>query len=134
MKEETPLKKILKRRKKTLRELYFIINAEITITRLSDIRLGRITPTNQEIQILDKYLKLTEDEIEELEDMRINKFLIESDNRINKLLSLVPKELKAGEFIITRCPNCGSKLKIARAKLNGHLWIVCEKEGVLICQ
>ena len=46
----------------------------------------------------------------------------------------MPKELKAGEFIITRCPNCDAKLKIARAKLNGHLWIVCEKEGALICQ
>lgn len=134
MTEETPLQKILKKRKMTLRELYFTINAEIKITRLSDIRIGRITPTNQEIHILDQYLKLTENEIEELEDMRINKLLIESDNRINKLLSLVPKELKAGEFIITRCPNCDAKLKIARAKLNGHLWIVCEKEGVLICQ
>ena len=134
MTEETPLRKILKRRKMTLRELYFTINAEITITRLSDIRVGRITPTNQEIQILDKYLKLTEDEIEELEDMKINKLLIENDNKINKLLSLVPKDLKAGEFIITRCPNCDAKLKIARASINGHLWITCEKEGVLLCQ
>ena len=134
MTEEIPLRKILKRRKMTLRELYFTINAEITITRLSDIRVGRITPTNQEIQILDKYLKLTEDEIEELEDMKINKLLIENDNKINKLLSLVPKDLKAGEFIITRCPNCDAKLKIARASINGHLWITCEKEGVLLCQ
>lgn len=134
MTEETPLKKILKRRKMTLRELYFTINAEITIARLSDIRIGRITPTNQEIHILDQYLKLTENEIEELEDMIINKLLMENGNRINKLLSLVPKDLKAGEFIITRCPNCDAKLEIARAKLNGHLWITCEKEGVLICQ
>lgn len=134
MTEETPLKKILKKRKMTLRELYFTINAEITITRLSDIRVSRITPTNQEIQILDKYLKLSEDEIEELEDMRINKLLIENDNKINKLLNLVPKDLKAGEFIITKCPNCNSRLKIARASINGHLWITCEKEGVLLCQ
>lgn len=134
MTEETPLQKILKKRKMTLRELYFTINAEIKITRLSDIRIGRITPTNQEIHILDQYLKLTENEIEQLEDMRINKLLIENDNEINKLLSLVPKDLKAGEFIITRCPNCDSKLKIARASLNGHLWITCEKEGVLLCQ
>lgn len=67
MKEETPLRKILKRRKMTLRELYFSIYTEIKLTRLSDIKAGRITPTNQEIQILDRYLKLTEDEIEELE-------------------------------------------------------------------
>ena len=117
MTEETPLQKILKRRKMTLRELYLTINAEIKITRLSDIRTGRITPTNQEIHILDQYLKLTENEIEQLEDMRINKLLIESDNRINKLLSLVPKELKAGEFIITRCPNCDDKLKNSKSKI-----------------
>lgn len=60
MTEETPLQKILKKRKMTLNELYFTINAEIKITRLSDIRIGRITPTNQEIHILDQYLKLTE--------------------------------------------------------------------------
>lgn len=134
MKKETPLKKILKRRKMSLRELYFIINPEIHLTRLSDIRIGRITPTEQEIQILDKYLKLTEEEIEELEDMEIDKILIENDNKINKLISLIPKDLKAGQEVIKKCPNCGSKLSIARAGLNGHLWIVCEKEGVLICQ
>ena len=133
-KKKTKLKKKIKEKKITLRELYITKNAEIKITRLSDIRIGRITPTNQEIHILDQYLKLTENEIEQLEDMRINKLLIESDNRINKLLSLVPKELKAGEFIITRCPNCDDKLKIARAKLKDHLWIENEKESVLICQ
>lgn len=134
MTKETPLQKILKRRKMTLIELYFTINAEIKIIRLSDIRVGRISPTNKEIQILDKYLKLTEDEIEELEDMEIDRVLIENDNKINNLLSLVPKDLKAGQEVIKECPNCGNKLSIARASLNGHLWIVCEKEGVLICQ
>ena len=134
MTKQTPLQKILKRRKMTLRELYFIINTEIHLTRLSDIRIGRITPTEQEIQILDKYLKLTEEEIEKLEDMEIDKILIENDKKINKLISLIPKDLKAGQEVIKKCPNCGSKLSIAKAGLNGHLWIVCEKEGVLICQ
>ena len=134
MKKETPLKKILKRRKMTLRELYFVINTEIYLTRLSDIRIGRITPTEQEIQILDKYLKLTEEEIEELEDMEIDKILIENDNKINKLISLIPKDLKAGQEVIKKCPNCGAELTISKAKINGHLWIVCAEEGVLICQ
>lgn len=71
---------------------------------------------------------------EELEDMEIDKILIEKDKMINNLLSLVPKDLKAGQEVIKECPNCGSKLSIARASLNRHLWIVCEKEGVLICQ
>lgn len=134
MTKETPLQKILKRRKITLRELYFTINAEIKLTRLSDIRVGRISPIEKEIQILDKYLKLTEDEFEELKDMEIDRVLIENYNKINNLLSLVPKDLKAGQEVIKECPNCGSKLSIARASLNGHLWITCEKEGVLICQ
>ncbi len=118
----------------SLGELYFIINTEIHLTRLSDIRIGRITPTEQEIQILDKYLKLTEEEIEELEDMEIDKILIENDKKINKLISLIPKDLKAGQEVIKECPNCGAKLRISRASINGHLWIICEKEGVLICQ
>lgn len=134
MTKETPLQKILKRRKMTLRELYFVINTEIYLTRLSDIRIGRITPTEQEIQILDKYLKLTEEEIEELEDMEIDKILIENDNKINKLISLIPKDLKAGQEVIKKCPNCGAELTISKAKINGHLWIVCAEEGVLICQ
>ena len=132
--DNKPLNKIMKKRNLTLGGLYFTINTEIHLTRLSDIRIGRITPTEQEIQILDKYLKLTEEEIEKLEDMEIDKILIENDKKINKLISLIPKDLKAGQEVIKKCPNCGSKLSIARAGLNGHLWIVCEKEGVLICQ
>lgn len=134
MTKEIPLQKILKKRKLTLRGLYLTINGEINITRLSDIRIGRITPTNKEIQKLDKYLNLTEDEIEGLENMEIDRLLIENNNKINNLLSLVPKDLKAGQEVIKECPNCRSKLSIARSSLNGHLWIVCEKEGVLVCQ
>ena len=132
--DKKPLNKIMKKRNLTLRGLYFTINAEIKLTRLSDIRIVRITPTNEEIQILDKYLDLTEQEIEDLEDMEIDKILQEHDNEINDLLALVPKDLKAGEELETTCPNCGAKLRIAKASINGHLWIICEKEGVLICQ
>lgn len=129
-----PLQEIMKKRNLTLRGLYFTINAEIKITRLSDIKIGRITPTNEEIQILDKYLKLTDKEIEDLEDMEIDKLLQEHVDKINNLMSLVPKDLKAGQEVIRECPNCGAKLRIARANTNGHLWIICEKEGVLVCQ
>lgn len=132
--DNKPLNKIMKKRNLTLRGLYFTINAEIKLTRLSDIRIGRITPTNKEIQILDKYLDLTEQEIEDLEDMEIDKLLQEHVDKVNNLMALVPKDLKAGQEVIKECPNCGGKLSIARANLNGHLWIVCEKEGVLICQ
>ena len=78
--------------------------------------------------------KEQEQEIEDLEDMEIDKLLQEHLDKINNLMALIPKDLKAGQEVIKECPNCGSKLSITKASLNGHLWIVCEKEGVLICQ
>lgn len=129
-----PLNEIIKKRKLTLRGLYFKINEEISLVRLSNIRVARAIPTKNEIQILSKYLDLTEEEIQDLEDMEIDKVLLENAEKINNLMALVPKELKAGESIEKVCPNCNSKLTISRAKINGHLWIVCDKEGVLICQ
>lgn len=129
-----PLQEILKKRKLTLRDVYFKINEEIKLPRLSDIRLARVTPTKKEIEILSKYLNLTDEEIEDLEDMEIDKIMIENAEKINNLMNLVPKDLKAGQEVIKECPNCGAKLRIARASINGHLWVTCEKEGVLICQ
>ena len=129
-----PLHEIIRKRNLTLRDLYFKINEEIGLTRLSDINVARKTPTKQEIEILNKYLDLSDEEIEELEDMELDKILIENTTKINNLISLVPKDLKAGQEVIKECPNCGAKLRIAKAGMNGHLWITCEKEGVLICQ
>lgn len=129
-----PLQEIMKKRKLTLRDLYFKINEEIRLSRLSDIRLARVVPNKEEIEILSKYLGLTDKEVEDLEDMKIDKILQEHVDKINNLISLVPKDLKAGQEVIKECPNCGAKLRIAKASINGHLWIVCDKEGVLICQ
>ena len=134
MKITKPLQEIMKKRNLTLIDLYKKINGEIRIARLSDIRAARVTPTKEEIKILTLYLDLSEQEIEDLEDMKIDKTILENVEKINNLISLVPKELKAGQEVIKECPNCGAKLSIARASINGHLWIVCEKEGVLICQ
>ena len=129
-----PLQEIMKKRNLTLRDLYFKINKEIELTRLSDIRVARVVPTKEEIKILTLYLDLSDKEIEDLEDMELDKILLENAEKINNLMSLVPKDLKAGQEVIKECPNCGSKLRIARASINGHLWVTCEKEGVLICQ
>lgn len=129
-----PLKEIMKKRNLTLRDLYFKINEEIRLSRLSDIRIARVVPNKKEIEILSKYLDLSDKEIEDLEDMKIDKILQEHVDKINNLLSLVPKDLKVGQEIIKECPNCGAKLRIAKASINGHLWVTCEKEGVLICQ
>ena len=129
-----PLQEIMRKRNLTLIDLYKKINGEIRIARLSDIRVARVMPNEEEIKILALYLNLTDKEIEDLEDMKIDKILQEHVNKTNDLLALVPKDLKEGEEVIKECPNCGSKLSISRASLNGHLWIVCEKEGVLICQ
>ena len=130
----TALKNIRKSRNLTLHDLWLKINKEINLTRLSDINIAREVITNDEITILNKYLELTPEEIEDLEDMEVDIFLKEHAEKINNLMALVPKDLKAGESIETICPNCGSRLRIAKASINGHLWITCEKEGVLICQ
>lgn len=132
--DKKPLNKIMEKRNLTLVDLYKKINGEIKIARLSDIRLAREIPTKDEIKILTLYLDLTKQEIEDLEDMEIDKLLQEHVDKINNLMALIPKDLKAGQEVIKECPNCGSKLSITKASLNGHLWIVCEKEGVLICQ
>lgn len=129
-----PLNEIMKKRNLTLMDLYKKINGEIRIVRLSDIRLAREVPTKQEIEILNKYLDLSDKEVEDLEDMELDKILLENAEKINNLMSLVPKDLKAGEEVIRKCPNCGANLRIAKANMNGHLWITCEKEGVLVCQ
>ena len=129
-----PLQEILKKRNLTLRDLYLKMNNEIRLSRLSDIRIARAIPTKEEIEILSKYLDLSEQEIEDLEDMKIDKIMLENAEKINNLMKLVPKDLKAGQEVIKECPNCGAKLNISKASINGHLWIVCEKEGVLICQ
>lgn len=129
-----PLYEIMRKRNLTLRDLYFRINEEIKITRLSDIKVARVVPTKDEIEILNKYLNLTDKEIEDLEDMEIDKILQENVDKVNNLMHLVPKDLETGQEVIKECPNCGNKLRIAKASVNGHLWIVCEKEGVLLCQ
>ncbi len=129
-----PLNEVIKKRNLTLRDLYLKTNGEIRLTRLSDIRVARDVPTKKEIEILSKYLELTDEEIENLEDMEIDKILQKNEEKINNLIDLVPKDLKAGQEVIEECPNCGAKLRKARASINGHIWIICEKEGVLICQ
>ena len=129
-----PLSEIMRKRNLALIDLYKKINGEIRIARLSDIRLAREIPTREEIKILTLYLELTDEEVEDLEDMEIDKILQEHVDKINNLMSLIPKDLKAGQEVIKECPNCGAKLRIAKASINGHLWVTCEKEGVLICQ
>lgn len=73
-----PLQEIIKKRNITLGDLYFKINKKIGLSRLSDIRMARVIPTKEEIEILNKYLDLSEQEIEDLEDMRIDKILLEN--------------------------------------------------------
>lgn len=57
---------------------------------------------------------------------------MKDEDYIINLLKLVPENLRRADFIIEKCPNCNSRLKIKRSSLNGHLWITCEKEGVLL--
>ena len=132
MSKLSPLKEIRLSRNLTLRELYLKINQEIKLTRLSNINVCREIITPEEIDILKKYLDLTVEEIKALENMQENKELKEVGEYLINLLRLVPDDLKKGEQVIKECPKCGANLTISRAKSNGHLWIVCDKEGVLL--
>lgn len=129
-----PLTEIRIKRNLTLRELYFKINKEIPLCRLSDINVAREAIKKEEINILDKYLDLSDKEIDDLEEMEVDKEIEEACKLLKSLYELVPKDLKAGQEVKSKCPCCGSDLKIARASINGHLWITCEKEGVLLCE
>lgn len=131
---ETPLKNIRDKRKLTLRDLFFKINKEIPLVRLSDINIGRVVPTTMEINILDKYLNLTEEEKKSLLNMELDEKIIESDKKISKIMELVPDDLEKGQEILKICPFCGFGLHISRTSNNGHLWIRCEKEGIILCQ
>lgn len=131
---ETPLKIIRDKRKMILRDLFFKINKEISLVRLSDINIGRVVPTTMEINILDKYLNLTEEEKKLLQNMELNEKTIEFDKKFKKLMELVPDDLEKGQEILKICPFCGFGLHISRKSNNGHLWIICEKEGILLCQ
>lgn len=51
----------------------------------------------------------------------------------NNLIKLIPYNLKPNSKIEKQCPFCNSKIEISKTS-NGHIWIVCEKEGVLLCQ
>lgn len=42
--------------------------------------------------------------------------------------------LKKGEKIEIKCLHCGGRVVASRAQSNGHLWVVCDNCGVLLCQ
>lgn len=42
-------------------------------------------------------------------------------------------DIKTNEHKEIACLNCGGKIVASRAS-NGHLWVVCEKCGVLLSQ
>lgn len=71
MKINKPLQEIMKKRNLILRDLYFKINEEIRLTRLSDIKVARVVPTKEEV--------------EDLENMEIDKILIVNAEKINKI-------------------------------------------------
>ena len=134
MSKKTPLEQIRNKRELTLRDLFIEINREIKLSRLSDINIGRNKITKNEIEILNKYLNLSKEEIEQLEKMEEDEELKKADELFINLFNLIPDNFKAGEEVIKACPNCKSNLRISKNRTNGHLWIVCEKEGVLLCQ
>ena len=124
------LKEIMKIRNLTFFDLWMIIHKEIPLATLSKINIGEVQITKEHVQILEKYLDLTETEIEYLRKLSKQNIIFESA----QLLSKVPKELKAGEFYETDCPFCNNTLVINKSPENGHVSIVCSKEGLLLIE
>ena len=114
-----PLQEIIKKRKLTLRDLYFKINEEIKLSRLSDIRLARVVPNKEEIEILSKHLDLSDKEIEDF-----LKFLEVANNTCKE-------KGKHYEFI---CRLCGNKAQRIRNTYNGHLWAKCSNCDMNVIQ
>lgn len=128
------LKEIMKIRNLTFFDLWMIIHKEIPLATLSKINIGEVQITKEQVQILEKYLDLTETEIEYLRKLCKQNIVFESADYLTQLLSKVPKELKAGEFYETDCPFCNNTLVINKSPENGHVSIVCSKEGLLLIE
>lgn len=117
----------------TLWELYIKLNKCIPLSRLSAINVGREQILKDEIDIFKKYLDLSESEIDYLNKLEIDNVVFESHKDFLKLMSLIPSDLKNGEQYVTKCPKCGNSLVISKSD-NGHINIVCSKEGLLIIE
>ena len=83
-----PLNEIMKKRKLTLRDLYFKTNEEIRLARLSDIRLARAIPTKDVLQNNRNELFSTT----YVDDIQYKPYTMQID-RINK----IERELLEGE-------------------------------------
>lgn len=128
------LKEIMKTRNLTFYDLWMIIHKEIPLATLSKINIGEIQITKEHVHILEKYLDLTEAEIEYLRKLSKQNIVFESADYLTQLLNKVPKQLKAEEFYETNCPFCNNTLIINKSPENGHISIVCSKEGLLLIQ
>lgn len=53
--------------------------------------------------------------------------------KLMKVVMPLASQLKRGESVITKCPDCHEGMTILRSKSNGHLHVFCENCGVKIC-
>ena len=53
---------------------------------------------------------------------------------IIELVFSTASSLKRGGSAIIKCPNCGADLRVSKSEFNGHVWGVCDKEGILLQQ
>ena len=131
---KTYLKQIMRPRNLTFYDLWIIVHKEISLTRLSSINLGKVQITKNDVDILEKYLDLTETEITYLRKLVKENMVFESKDYLTDLLNKVPKEMKPGEFYEEECPFCHNTLVINKSSINGHINIVCSKEGLLLIE
>lgn len=128
------LKQIMKPRNLTFYDLWVIVHKEIPLTRLSSINLGKVQITKEDVDILEKYVDLTETEIEYLRQLTKQNIVFESEDKLTELLHKVPNEMKPGDFYEEECPFCHNTIVINKSPENGHVSIVCSKEGLLLIE
>jgi len=76
----------------------------------------------------DKYEEPSQEDIAEYEaEMQKH---IERQKKVFPLIGEMQKEFKGrnGQKVV-ECPECGGRLHLTHAALNGHVWGQCETEG-----
>lgn len=129
--ENLYLKNILDTRHISLYDLWMLLHKEISLKDLSLINIGSKQITQKDVDILDKYLDLTDTELKYLYQLTKVNMVFKSQQYVSSLLNKIPDKLNQDEFIQDRCPFCNNVLVINKS-INNDINVVCSREGLLM--
>lgn len=129
--ENLYLKNILDTRHISLYDLWMLLHKEISLKDLSLINIGSKQITQKDVDILDKYLDLTDTELKYLYQLTKINMVFKSQQYVSSLLNKIPDKLNHDEFIQDRCPFCNNVLVINKS-INNDINVVCSREGLLM--